>query len=151
MAKLQGEPPCSRIPRTAQGGPIECVRCGGHCSRWPSIYTFCRCTTCVRCCRSDASCLACRAFSAFRASHAFQMLHLSVAFGVAFPRCTRFAWSVRPQLSRTVYMAGLMAYTRTEDTGVYVPDTGAWTHVRTKDAKRQRLCISVLGVVVRVF
>ena len=48
-------------------------------------------------------------------------------------------------------MAGLMAYTLTEDRGVDLPDTGAWTLVRTKDAKRQRVCIPVLGVVARVF
>ena len=44
-----------------------------------------------------------------------------------------------------------MAYTLTEDKGVDLPDTGAWTLVRTKDAKRQRACIPVLGVVARVF
>ena len=44
-----------------------------------------------------------------------------------------------------------MAYTLTEDKGVDLPDTGAWTLMRTKDAKRQRVCNSVLGVVVRVF
>ena len=48
-------------------------------------------------------------------------------------------------------MAGLMAYTLTEDRGVDLPDTGAWTLVRTKDAKRQRVCIPVLDVVARVF
>ena len=50
-----------------------------------------------------------------------------------------------------VRMAGLMAYTLTEDRGVDLPDTGAWTLVRTKDAKRQRVCIPFLGVVARVF
>ena len=50
-----------------------------------------------------------------------------------------------------VRMAGLMAYTLTEDRGVNLPDTGAWTLVRTKDSKRQRLCSPVLGVVARVF
>ena len=44
-----------------------------------------------------------------------------------------------------------MAYTLTEDRGVDLPDTGAWTLVRTKDAKRQRVCIPVLGVVARSF
>ena len=44
-----------------------------------------------------------------------------------------------------------MAYTLTEDTRVDLPDTGASALVRTKDAKRQRLCIPVLGVVARVF
>ena len=48
-------------------------------------------------------------------------------------------------------MAGLIAYTLTEDRGVDLPDTGAWTLVRTKDAKRQRVCIPVLAVVTRVF
>ena len=79
------------------------------------------------------------------------MLRLFVASGGAFLCCTRFAWSVQEKLSRTVRMAGLMAYTLTEDRGVDLPDTGAWTLVRTKDAKRQRVCILVLGVVARVF
>ena len=79
------------------------------------------------------------------------MLRLSVASGGAFRCCTRFAWSVQEKLSHTVRMAGLMAYTLTEDRGVDLPDTGAWTLVRTKDAKRQRVCIPVLGVVARVF
>ena len=55
------------------------------------------------------------------------------------------------KLSRTVRMVGLMAYTLTEDRGVDLPDTRAWTLVRTKDAKRQRVCIPVLGVLARVF
>ena len=79
------------------------------------------------------------------------MLRLFVASGGAFLCCTRFAWSVQEKLSRTVRMAGLMVYTLTEDRGVDLPDTGAWTLVRTKDAKRQRVCIPVLGVVARVF
>ena len=58
---------------------------------------------------------------------------------------------LQEKLSRTVRMAGLMAYTLPEDRGVDFPDTGAWTLVRTKDAKRQRVCIPVLGVVARVF
>ena len=48
-------------------------------------------------------------------------------------------------------MAGLMAYTLTEDRCVDLPDTGAWTLVRRKDANRQRVCILVLGVVARLF
>ena len=79
------------------------------------------------------------------------MLRLFVASGGAFPCCTRFAWSVQEKLSRTVRMVGLRAYILTEDRGVHLPDTGAWTLVRTKDAKRQRVCIPVLGVVARVF
>ena len=74
-----------------------------------------------------------------------------VASGGAFPCCTRFAWSEKEKPSRTVRVAGLMAYTLTEDRGVDLPDTIAWTLVRTKDAKRQRVCIPVLGVVARVF
>ena len=80
----------------------------------------------------------------------FPTLRLFVAFGGAFRCCTRFAWSVQEKLLRTVRMAGLMAYTLTEDRGVDLPDTGAWTIVRTKDAKRQRVCIPVLGVVILV-
>ena len=79
------------------------------------------------------------------------MLRLFVDCGGAFPCCTCFAWSVEEKLSRTVRMAGLMAYTLTEDRGVDLPDTGAWTLVRTKDAKRPRACIPVLGVAARVF
>ena len=79
------------------------------------------------------------------------MLCLFVASGGAFLCCTRFAWSVQEKLSRTVRMAGLMAYTLTEDTGVDLRDREAWTLVRTKDAKRQRVRITVLGVVARVF
>ena len=79
------------------------------------------------------------------------MLRLFVASGGAIMCCTRFAWSVQEKLSRTVYMVGLMAYTLTEDKGVHLPDTGALTLVRPKDAKRQRVCIPVLGVVARVF
>ena len=48
-------------------------------------------------------------------------------------------------------MAGLTANTLTEDTGVDLPDTAAWTPVRTTDASRQRVCIFVFGVVVPVF
>ena len=81
----------------------------------------------------------------------FPTLRLFVASGGAFRCCTRFAWSVQEKLPRTVRMAGLMAYTLTEDRGVDLPDTGAWRLVRTKDAKRQRVCIPVLGVVARVF
>ena len=44
-----------------------------------------------------------------------------------------------------------MVYTLTEDKGVELPQTGAWTLVRIKDAKRQRVCISGPGIVVRVF
>ena len=87
----------------------------------------------------------------FCACYVFPMLRLFVASGGAFLCCTRFAWSVQEKLSRTVRMAGLMAYTLTEDRGVDLPDTGAWTLVRTKDSKRQRVCIPVLGVVARVF
>ena len=112
--------------------------------------TLCRCTACVACSLSYASCPACRAFSAFCACYVFPMLCLFVAYGGAFSCCTRFAWSVQEKVSRTVRMAGLMAYTLT-DRGVDVPDTGAWTLVRTKDAKRQRVCIPVLDVVARVF
>ena len=93
----------------------------------------------------------CSAFSAFCACYVFPMLRLFVASRGAFLCCTRFAWSVQEKLSRTVRMAGLMAYTLTEDRGVDLPDTGAWPLVRTKDAKRQRVCIPVLGVVARVF
>ena len=77
----------------------------------------------------------------------FPSLRLFIAFGGALLCCTRFVWSVQEKLSRTVRMAGLMAYTLTEDRGVDLPDTGAWTLVRTKDAKRQGSCIPVLGVV----
>ena len=49
-----------------------------------------------------------------------------------------------------VRMAGLMANTLTEHRGVDLPDTSSWTLVRTKDAKRQRVCIPSLGVVARV-
>ena len=79
------------------------------------------------------------------------MLRLFVASGGAFLCCTRFAWCVQEKLSRAVRMAGLMAYIPPEDRGVDLPDTGAWTLVRTKGAKRQRVCIPVLGVVARVF
>ena len=79
------------------------------------------------------------------------MLRLFVTSRGAFRCCTGFAWSVQEKLSRTVRMAGLMAYTLTEDRGVDLPDTGAWTLVETKDAERQRVCIPVLGVVARVF
>ena len=48
-------------------------------------------------------------------------------------------------------MASLMAYTLTEVTGVDLLDTSAWEPVRMKDAKRQQVCIFVLGVAVRVF
>ena len=48
-------------------------------------------------------------------------------------------------------MAGLMAYTLTEDRGVDLPARTAWTLVRTNDVKRQRVCIPVLVVVARVF
>ena len=81
----------------------------------------------------------------------FRTLRLFVASGGALRCCTRFAWSVQEKLSRTVRMAGLMAYTLARHRGVNLPDTGAWTLVRTKDAKRQRVCIPVLGVVARVF
>ena len=81
----------------------------------------------------------------------FPTLRLFVASRGAFRCCTRFAWSVQEKLSRTVRMAGLMAYTLTEDRDVDLPDTGARTLVRTKDAKRQRVCIPVLGVLARVF
>ena len=90
-------------------------------------------------------------FSAFCGCYVFPMLRLFVASGGAFLCCTRFAWSVQEKLLRTVRMAGLMAFTLTEVRGVDLPDTGAWTLVRTKDAKRQRVCIPVLGVVARVF
>ena len=113
--------------------------------------TLCRCTACVACSLSNASCPVCRSFSAFCACYVFPMWRLFVASGGAFPCCTRFAWSVQEKLSHTVRMAGLMAYTLTEDRGVDVPDTGAWALVRTKDAKRQRVCSLVLGVVARVF
>ena len=83
--------------------------------------------------------------------YVFPTLRLFVASGGAFRCCTRFAWSVQEKLSRTVRMAGLMAYILTKDRGVDLPDTGAWTLVRTKDSKRQRVCIPVLGVVARVF
>ena len=52
---------------------------------------------------------------------------------------------------RTVRMAALMAYTLMEVRGVDLPDIRAWTLVRGKDAKRHRVCIFVLRVVVRVF
>ena len=113
--------------------------------------TLCRCTACVACSLCNASSAACSAFSAFCACYVFPTLRLFIAFGGAFRCCTRFACSVQEKLSRTVRMAGLMAYTLTEDTGVNLPDTGAWTLVRTKDAKRQRVCIPLLGVVARVF
>ena len=97
--------------------------------------TLCRCTASVACCISNASCPACRACSAFCACYVVPMLRLFVASRGAFPCCTRFAWSVQEKLSRRVRMAGLMAYTLTEDRGVDMPDTGAWTLVRTNDAK----------------
>ena len=93
----------------------------------------------------------CSASSAFCACYVFPMLRLFVASGGAFRCCTRFAWSVQEKLSCTVRMVGLMAYTLTEDRGVDLPYTGAWTLVRTKDAKRQRVCIPLLGVEARVF
>ena len=113
--------------------------------------TLCRCTACVACSLCNASSAACSAFSAFCACYVFPTLRLFVASGGAFRCCTRFAWSVQEKLSRTVRMAGLMAYTLTEDRGVGLPDTGAWTLVRPKDAKRQRVCIPVLGVVAQSF
>ena len=113
--------------------------------------TLCRCTACVACSLSNASGPACSAFSAFCACYVFPMLRLFVASRGAFPCYTGLASSVQEKLSRTVHMAGLMAYTLTEDRGVDLPDTGAWTLVRTKDAKRQRVCIPVLGVMARVF
>ena len=113
--------------------------------------TLCTCTACVTCSLSNTSGPACSAFSAFCACYLFTILRLFVASGGAFLCCTRFAWFVQEKLSRAVRMAGLMAYTLTEDRGVDLPDTGAWTLVRTKDAKRQRVCIPVLGVVARVF
>ena len=113
--------------------------------------TLCRCSACVACSLSNTSCPTCRAFSAFCACYVFPTLRLFVASGGAFPCCTRFAWSEQERLSRTVRMAGLMAYTLTEDRAVDLPDTAAWTLVRTKDAKRQLVCIPVLGVVARVF
>ena len=109
------------------------------------------CTACVACSLSNASCPTCSAFSAFCACYVVPMLPLFVASGGAFPCCTRFAWFVQDKLSLTVRMAGLMAYTLTEERGVDLPDTGAWTLVRTKDAKMQRVCIPVLGVVALVF
>ena len=112
--------------------------------------TLCKCTRCVTRCLCDAPGLAFCAFSTFGACYALLMLRLFVASGGAFPYCTRFAWSAHEKLSRTVRRAGLMAYTLTEDKGVDLRDTGAWTLVRTTDATRQRVCISVLGVVVWV-
>ena len=103
---------------------------------WTSPLTLCRCTACVACPFSDASGPACSAFAAFCACYVFLMLRLFVASGGAFLCCTRFAWPVQEKLSRTVRMAGLIAYTLTEDRGVDLPDIGAWTLVRTKDAKR---------------
>ena len=113
--------------------------------------TLCRCTACVGCSLSNAPCPARSAFSAFCACYVFPMVRLFVAPGGAFLCCTCFAWSVQEKVSRTVRMTGLMAYTLTEDRGVDLPDTGAWTLVRTKDAKRQRVRIPLLGVVARVF
>ena len=113
--------------------------------------TLCRCTACVACFLCNASSAACSASSAFCACYVFPTFRLFVASGGAFRCCTRFAWSVQEKLSRTVRMAGLMAYALTKDRGVDLPDTGAWTLVRTKDAKRQRVCIPVRDVVARVF
>ena len=108
---------------------------------------FSRCATCVTCCLFETSYLACRAFSAFHACYVCLMLHLFFASKGAFLCCTCFVWSFNDKMSRTVLMAGRMAYTLTEDGGGELPETGAWTLVKTKDAKRQRVCIFVLGVV----
>ena len=142
-----GDPAAARLPLAKlKGSP--CRPDTNHGAAWTNAVrlvrttlstcplTPCRCTACVACSLSNASGPACSAFSAFCACYVFPMLRLFVASRGAFRCCTRFVWLVQEKLSRTVRMAGLIAYTLTEDRGVDLPDTGAWTLVRTKDAKR---------------